>query len=98
MHSWGLFILVIMHLNPAGYTDSVSSFPGLLTPVFVACITNVGGLVKLVTCGDVKGRWVDVWRSGTFPKLSLSCSGSTVYCCSLAAPQTYSCVESFKYM
>ena len=26
-----------------------------------------GGLAELVTCNDVPGRWVDVWRSGTFP-------------------------------
>ena len=25
------------------------------------------GLVKLVTCSDVDGRWVDIWRSDTFP-------------------------------
>ena len=40
--------------------------PGL-TPAFVTCSTNVGGgLVKLITCNDIPGRWVDVWRSGTF--------------------------------
>ena len=31
---------------------------------FVACSTNTGkGLVKLITCSDVPGHWVDVWRS-----------------------------------
>jgi len=41
--------------------------PGLFTPAFVACSTNVGEvLVKLITCKDVPGHWVDVWRSGTF--------------------------------
>jgi len=34
----------------------IATYPGLLTPAFVACSTNAGeGLVKL-----------DVWRSGTF--------------------------------
>ena len=42
----------------------IALFPGLLTPAFVACSTNAG--VLLVTCSDVHGRWVDVWRSGTF--------------------------------
>jgi len=41
--------------------------PGLLTPAFVTCSTNAGeSLVKLTICSDVPGRWVDVWRSGTF--------------------------------
>jgi len=45
-------------------------YPGLLTPAFVTCITNTGeGLVKLITCCDVPGLWVDVWRSGTFLKV-----------------------------
>jgi len=27
---------------------------------------NAGeGLVKQITCNDMPGRWVDVWRSGT---------------------------------
>jgi len=45
----------------------VASYPGLLTPAFVACSTNMGeGLVKLTTCNDVPGSWVDVWRSDIF--------------------------------
>ena len=38
--------------------------PSFVTTLpFVACSTNVGeGLVKLITCNDVPGRWVDVWR------------------------------------
>ena len=50
------------------YSASVlASFPGLLTPAFVACSTNAWeGLVKLVMCNDVGGRYVDVRRSGTF--------------------------------
>jgi len=48
---------------------ALASYPGLPTPAFVACSTNVGeGLVKLIMCSDVPGRWVDVWRSGTFPE------------------------------
>jgi len=43
-------------------------YPGLLTPVFVACSTNAWeGLVKLVTCSDVPGCWVDI--SGSCPEL-----------------------------
>ena len=39
-----------------------ASYPGLLTPVFVAGITNAGGegLVKLIVCNDIPGRWLDV--------------------------------------
>ena len=37
--------------------QQLASYPGLLTPVFVACSTNVGtGLVKLITCSDVPGH------------------------------------------
>jgi len=50
-------------------TSLLASYPGLLTPVFVACSTNAGeGLVTLIMCNDVPGCWVDVWRSGTFPE------------------------------
>jgi len=46
---------------------TVATYPGLLTPLFVACSTNAGeGLVRLIMCSDIPGRWVDVWRSGTF--------------------------------
>jgi len=49
--------------------DLAASYPGLLNLAFVACIANMGeGLVKLITCNDVPGRLVDVWRSGTFPE------------------------------
>ena len=42
----------------------LASYPGLLTPAFVACSTNAGeGLVKLVKCART---YLDVWRSGTF--------------------------------
>ena len=35
--------------------ELVASYPGLLTPAFVACGTNTGGgLVKLITCNDVR--------------------------------------------
>ena len=55
----------------------LASFPGLLTPAFVACSTNAEeGLLKRVTCSDVNGCWVVVWRSGTVSgkpqRLSLS--------------------------
>jgi len=36
------------------HTGSLDRTPGLPTPVFVACSTNMGeGLVKLITCNDV---------------------------------------------
>ena len=38
---------------------SVALYPGLFTPVFVACS-------KLITCNDIPGHQVNVWRSGTF--------------------------------
>ena len=50
---------------------SIVTYPGLLTQTFVVCSTNAGkGLVKLITCNDVIGRWVDVWKSATFLLLS----------------------------
>ena len=43
-----------------GMEQCIASFPGLLTPAFVACGTNVGeGLVIPVTCCNIRGRWVD---------------------------------------
>ena len=50
----------------------LASYPGLLTPVFVTCSTNVGeGL--MIMCSDIPGHWVDVWRSGSFTeKLQIS--------------------------
>jgi len=35
------------------------------------------GLVKLITCNDLSGRWVDVWRSGTFWVFYQSQKGTT---------------------
>jgi len=44
------------------YGSKLVSYPGLLTPVFVACSTNVGeGLIKLIMCSDVPGCWVEEW-------------------------------------
>ena len=41
---------------------TLASYPGLLTPVFVACDTNAEeGLVKLSRAVT----YLDVWRSGT---------------------------------
>jgi len=43
-------------------TSEVTLYPGLLTPAFVACSTNVGeGLVKLITCNDIPGL-VEEWH------------------------------------
>ena len=37
---------------------TLALYPGLLTPMFVACSTIVEeGLVKLIVCSDVPGRW-----------------------------------------
>ena len=61
--------------GPSVMRDAVlGSYPGLSTPVFVACSDNMGeGLVKLIACTDVPGCWVDMRRSGTFPdKLQVS--------------------------
>ena len=45
----------------------VSLVPRPSNPSVVACSTNAGeDLVKLVTCSDIGGRRVDVWRRGTF--------------------------------
>ena len=35
----------------------LASFPGLLTPAFITSTDAGGGLVILVTCSDVQGRW-----------------------------------------
>ena len=48
------------------------SYPGLLTPAFIVCSTNVGeGLVKTESCAVT---YLDMWRSGTF--LLYSCKAS----------------------
>jgi len=53
-------------INCLGYLHAASHY-SLFTPAFVTCSTNAReGLVKLVTRNDVSGRWVDVWKSGTF--------------------------------
>ena len=42
----------------------VAQYPGLLTPVFVTCSTNVREcLVKLITYSDIPGHWLHNWRS-----------------------------------
>ena len=47
--------------------EMISLLPRPSHPVFVACSTSTGeSLVKLITCSDVPGHWVDVWRSDTF--------------------------------
>ena len=56
-----------------------------LTPTFVTCSTNMPkDLVKLITCNDVSGSWVDMWRSGTFPLYSYIANprniAKTVWC------------------
>jgi len=61
---------------------SLASYPGLLTPVFVTCSTNMGeGLLELITCNDVPGHLGDMWRSGTFQeKLQVHVSECTIDC------------------
>jgi len=50
-----------------GKDIDLTLYPGLLTPALVAWSTNAGGsLVKLITCNDIPGRWVDVCRNSTF--------------------------------
>ena len=52
-----------------------ASYPGLFTLADVACSTNARkGRVKLITCDDVPGCWVDMWRSGRF--LMCSCEAA----------------------
>jgi len=60
----------------------LASYPGLLTPVFVTCSTNMGeGLLGLITCNDVPGHWGDMWRSGTFQeKPQVHVSECTIDC------------------
>ena len=54
-------------LNVASTSNYLASYPGLLTPVFVTHSTNAGeGSVKLITCNDIPGRWVNMWRSATY--------------------------------
>ena len=51
---------------------TIASYPGLLTPAFVACGTNAGGRPgKTEPCGMT---YLDVWRSGTF--LLYSCKAA----------------------
>ena len=59
----------------SGYSCRVASYPDLLTPAFVTCCTIMGeSLEKLITCKDIRGRWVGMWRSGTF--LLYSCKAA----------------------
>jgi len=53
-----MLIILLLSDSTNDYTDkTLASYPGLLTPAFVACSTNAGeGLVKLITCSDVPGR------------------------------------------
>jgi len=58
IHQWAEFISI----SPRSCCIYQDSYPGLLTPAFVACSTNTGeGLVKLITCNDVPGR-VEEWH------------------------------------
>ena len=51
--------------KPCLLSQQLASYTGLLTPVLVTCCHHTEeGLVKLVTCSDVSGCWVDMWRSG----------------------------------
>jgi len=85
----------------------LGSNPGLLTPVFVACSTNMGeGLVTLITCSDVPGcveewhippknasKWVHYW-SQTRAVEWLSAQHQTVLVTFLGFRKPlYSCTE-----
>ena len=57
---------ILLSLCPS-LAKLVASYPGRLSPVFVACSTKVGeSLVKLITCSDVPawalGGCVDEWQ------------------------------------
>jgi len=66
-HKWHGNLCILNYCS--GPDNYLASYPGLLTPVFVACSSNAReGLVKLIMCNDIHGCWVDVWRSGTFPE------------------------------
>ena len=57
--------LTLLSLCPS-LAKLVASYPGRLSPVFVACSTKVGeSLVKLITCSDVPawalGGCMDEW-------------------------------------
>jgi len=60
-------------LGMSMYTSDLASYPGHLTPAFVACRTSVGkGLVELIARNDVHvpGYCLDTWRSGIFSEQS----------------------------
>jgi len=62
---------VDFHMRPLQIRPqfTIALNPGFLTLAFVACSTNIGeGLAKLITYSGIPGRWVDVWRIGTFPE------------------------------
>ena len=62
-------------LSVTSTSNYLASYPGLLTPAFVARSTNAGeGLVKLIMCNDIPGHWVNMWRSSTF--LLYSCKAA----------------------
>jgi len=64
-YTMGFFEKVIV-FSKEGLDILLSLYPGLLTPAVVACSTNTGE--GQVTCSDILGRWVDIWRSDTFPR------------------------------
>ena len=62
--------------TPSNQVPLLASYPGLLTPVFVACSINTGeSLVKLIMCSDIPGCWVDVeeWHIPRKPQVSGFC-------------------------
>ena len=77
--NWNYFVFTYIHayihtctqwrsgLHKRWRAYTIASYPGLLAPAFVACSTNAGeGLVHGKT--ESRGmKYLDVWRSGTFP-------------------------------
>ena len=58
-----------MHIQTAHHSRRLTPHPGFLTPAFVACSTNVK--VELVTCNNIPGYWLDMWKSGTFFRIAV---------------------------
>jgi len=54
------FLANVMYPNCLGCSVPIASYPGLLTPAFVACSTHAGeGLVSRAM------MYLDVWKNGT---------------------------------
>ena len=67
-HTPSLAVLAMERVPEVGITILLEQWHASLTLAPFTSSTNLGkGLVKLVTCDDIPGRGMDIWRSGTFP-------------------------------